>query len=359
MKKIITAKEQWTNAMNNLHDKDYDCDTCCEDLGAIGENEFYHFYGKGKDLYFYKHEHAYGMYDCTNTTAATLLSNNWTELNPDEDWYNKVHLVDFLIRTAQGVDVSSPILMEDLLWMGIFDATVKETVFLDKEIEVSTEEIEAIRQEIVERCKGHSIEEVRDMFDGYNWGEYGEDTFDFEYKGFVFSIGNEKVGSEDEYSLYLSTSIYSNSGDGFGFVGEPITLPIPPKEIKLDISDIVDEKPDFSFFKSCTNISFDYMVERMRESCINIISDIYQKIGDKYVEIDTKKWLETHGYFAGYCDSYCVADCYCVVLTRNDRGDVVLTGTDTADWDEYMPANNWSFVSLEEMLYIINQLTSK
>lgn len=345
MKKIITAKEQWTSEQKKLEDKGYHYEKCCEDLGAINDNAFYHFFSEGVDYFFYKYDTAYGMLECTSATASDLLLNNWRELNPKDSWYDKAKLAEFLIRKAQGEDVVSPIPLEELLWMDIFDSSVKETVFLDKEIEVSTEEIEAIRKEIVELCKGHSAKEVRDMFKGYNFDAKGENTYDFLYEGFVFNIKDEEECS------FLSGCVYGKDGTDYGYVGEEITLPIPPKEIKLDMSDIVDEKPDLSDWGM--TISYDYIVQRMRESCICRISDIYQKIGEKYVEIDTVTWLETHGSFADYQDYYNVA------LTRNSKGDVVLTGTDTAEWDEYMTANDWSFVSLEEMLYIINQLTSK
>lgn len=352
MKKIVSAKEQWMNDMNDLRNKGYECDACCDGLGAIGENEFYAVYGGARDLYFSKVGETYTMIDVTDISEEYLLATNWDKLNPDDEWYDHAKVLQFLIDNANGKDVQSPIEMCDLIWMGIYpDNEGMITQYEDKEVEVSTEEIEAIRREITERCKGHSIEELRDMFDGYNWGEYGLDSFDFLYKGFVFTIkNNDEDGASGEW--YLSGIVCNELGeDATSF--NAINLPIPPKEIKVDVEPTPSEKPDLSSFKSCTNVSFDYMVERMRETCINLITDIYQKMGDKFVEIDTVKWLEAHGHFADYQDNYTVA------LTRNSEGDVVLTGTDTDEWDDYMTNYNWSFVSLEEMLYIINQLTSK
>lgn len=366
MKKIITAKEQWMKDLQDTYNKYGEMHSLEEHkvedvgIGLCGDNEMYRIYDGIVDWFFLKVGDAYSCVS-TELCAESLLAGNLGKLKKEDYWYDHKRLFDWIVGCGIGsrdeeYSLESPIQLYELIWMKVYDqeqVTIVE--YQDDEDEVSTEEIEDIRKEIAERCKGHSIEELRDMFQGYNWGDYGEDSFDFVYKGFVFCIGNhyDNRHPNEPYSLYLSTSVYSEDGAENAEIGKTITLPIPPKKIKVDMSDIVDEKPDLSSFKSCTNVSFDYMVERMRETCINLITDIYQKIGEKFVEIDTVKWLETHGHFADYEDYYTVA------LTRNSEGDVVLTGTDTDDWDDYMTNSNWSFVSLEEMLYIINQLTSK
>ena len=213
MKKIISAKEHWMNDMNDLRNEGYECDACCEELGAIGENEFYSVYGNAKDLYFSKVGETYTKIDVTDVSEEYLLATNWQKLNPEDEWYDHKAVWKFLVDNANGKDIQSPIEMCDLIWMGIFPANNGMiTQYEDKEIEVSNEEIETIRKKIVERCKGHSIEVVREMFDGYNCDEYGLGSFDLEYEGFVFSIQNKDYENADD-DWYLSCVVCDACGN--------------------------------------------------------------------------------------------------------------------------------------------------
>lgn len=326
MKKIITADEQWMKAMNDLRNQGYDCDKVCEDLGAIGDNEFYHFYGKGKDLFFYKQGYAYGMYDCSGLDAATLLANNWVELNAKDDWYDKAMLAEFLLITAVGTDAVSPIPMEQLLWMHIFDATVKETAFIGEEEEVSTEEINAIRAEIVERCKGHSIEEIRDMFNAFNIGEYGDGSFDFLYDGLVFVI----VCLQDKWHLScIVCDRYSNSSDAF----QTTELPIPPKEIKIDV------EPKKVVYEDALTANLKSMVLHVR-AMANLEIQRRWDAGQNFTEDDMNKWDED--YFNGLlvCDNKFTLEnnengILCLASNwRNDNGYEYLDPLDTVPIDE-------------------------
>lgn len=353
MKKIISAEQQWRDEMNALINEGNECYACCDGLGAVGDNECYNIYGNaGVEILFTKVGDKFEKIYYTDVSEEYLLATNWQKLNPDEDWYDLKAVLQFLIRYEKGKNPTSPIAMQELLWMGIFTDGdyVRVMTFEDKEVEVSTEEIEAIRKEIIERCKGHSIEEIRDMFDGYNWGEYGEGSFDFLYKDFIFSIQNTD-NAKAEGDWFLSCIVCNEWSESDSF--KTTTLPIPPKEIKVDVEPAPAEKPDLTDWGM--TISYDYIVQRMRESCICRISDIYQKIGKPFVKLDLAEWRhEEHCYFAEYDEGYAVA------LTKNYEGNVVIAGCSVYDVNpEWCINKNWSFVSLEEMLHIINQLTSK
>lgn len=244
MKKIVSAKEQWMNDMNDLRNKGYECDACCDELGANGENEFYQLYDNNNHLYFF--EKCNGVYKKINALDIApddLLYDNWRKLAAGDDWYNKEAVFDFLLFYYQGIECTCPIDLASLVWMEIYDNELEVTVYEDKEIEVSNEEIEIIRKEIVERCKGHSIEEVREMFDGYNRGEYGEGSFDFVYEDFIFSIQNTD-NEKAEGDWFLSCIVCNEWSESDIF--ETTTLPIPPKEIKIEEKkEDVKEKPKY------------------------------------------------------------------------------------------------------------------
>lgn len=271
MKKIISAKEQWMNDMNDLRNEGYECDSCCDELGAIGENEFYSVYGNAKDLYFSKVGETYTMIDVTDVSEEYLLATNWQKLNPEDEWYDHKAVWKFLVDNANGKDIQSPIEMCDLIWMGIFPANNGMiTQYEDKEIEVSFEEIETIRKEIVERCKGHSIEEVREMFDAYNCDEYGIGSFDFLYKGFIFTIKNEDENGE----WYLSCIVCSDL-DGHEESYTTLTIPIPPKEIKIE-----EKEEDVNENRKYDGDFLDHVVSIFEEGHRVILVDVS---GVKYV----------------------------------------------------------------------------
>lgn len=339
MKKIIKAETAWRNAMNALINDYYDCDTCCEDLGAIGENECYQLYNGMHEYVFTKVGDVFKQFEFTDASAEYLLLTNWTKLNPTEDWYDKERTFRFLLEDAQGHNVHTDIDITTLIWMGIYTEgdMVHVTEYKDKEVEVTTDEIIATQREFIERCKGKTLEEIRDTFDGYNWGEYGEGTFDLIFKGFVFSIYKDEKGDGYYLSKVVLDEECRNEGEGKTF-----TLPYLPKEIKVDMTQVTFS-PTFGY----SNI-----IDTMRTTCIQCITDWYNNQDKKYVEIDTHKWLQAHGDFAEYYDGWGVA-----LTKKNDK--VVLIGTDSDDYEGYDATDNWDYVSLEEMLYIINQLASK
>ena len=311
MKKIVSAKEQWTNAMNDLRNEGYECDACCDGLGAIGENEFYAVYGGARDLYFSKVGETYTMIDVTDISEEYLLATNWDKLNPDDEWYDHAKVLQFLIDNANGKDVQSPIEMCDLIWMGIYpDNEGMITQYEDKEVEVSTEEIEAIRKEIVARCKGHSIEDVREMFDGYNRGEYGEGSFDFVYEDFIFSIQNTD-NEKAEGDWFLSCIVCNEWSESDIF--ETTTLPIPPKEIKIEEKkEDVKEKPKYD------GDFLDHVVSIFEEGHRVILVDVS---GEKYV---------LNGLFD---NDDVIIDCYVAdTMQRIDRYFIV--GAQEAPMDE-------------------------
>lgn len=231
MKKIIKAETAWRNAMNALINDYYDCDTCCEDLGAIGENECYQLYNGMHEYVFTKVGDVFKQFEFTDASAEYLLLTNWHKLNPKEDWYDKERTFRFLLEEAQGHNVLTDIDITTLIWMGIYTEgdMIHVTEYKDKEIEVTTDEIIATQREFIERCKGKTLEEIRDTFDGYNWGEYGEGTFDLIFKGFVFSIYKDEKGDGYYLSKVVLDEECRNEGEG-----ETFTLPYLPKEIKVE-----------------------------------------------------------------------------------------------------------------------------
>ena len=121
MKKIISAKEQWMNDMNDLRNKGYECDACCEELGAIGENEFYQLYDNNNHLYFF--EKCNGVYKKINALdvyPGDLIYDNWGNFEAGDDWYNKEAVFNFLLCYVRGVECTCPIDLASLVWMGIY-----------------------------------------------------------------------------------------------------------------------------------------------------------------------------------------------------------------------------------------------
>lgn len=331
MKKNVSAKEQWMNDMNDLRIEGYECDACCDELGAIGENEFYSVYGSAKDLYFSKVGETYTMIDVTDVSEEYLLATNWQKLNPEDEWYDHKAVWKFLVDNANGKDVQSPIEMCDLIWMGIYPANNDMiTQYEDKEIEVSNEDIEAIRKEIVERCKGHSIEEVREMFDGYNCDQYGLGSFDFEYEGFVFSIQNKDYENADD-DWYLSC-VVCDACDNESDIFETTTLPIPPKEIKIE-----EKKEEVNENRKYDGDFLDHVVSIFEEGHRVILVDVS---GVKYV---------LNGLFD---NEDVIIDCYeADTMKRIDRYFVV--GARDEAWNEAAAyAEHFMSKIVKERLYL-------
>ena len=153
MKKIITAKEQWTNDLQEIYNKYGEMHSLEEHkveedgLGLCGDNEMYHIYDGIVDWFFLKVGDAYSCVS-TEYSAERLLARNLIKLKKEDYWYDHELLFDWIVDCGIGsryedYSLESPIQLYELIWMNVYDqgqVTVEE--YKDKEVEVYTEEIE-------------------------------------------------------------------------------------------------------------------------------------------------------------------------------------------------------------------------
>lgn len=230
MKKIITAKEQFVKDLESIgyYYSEPTVVTSEEKFWlTIDDGNIYLMFEMPKNLYF---RYEYGRFSTViEFYKSTKTIKGLVRYLTDKEDFSSIRA--FMLALNDNGTGRLEQFLPDIKQSNLETKTI---TYIDKEVEVSTEEIEAIRKEIAERCKGHSIEEIRDMFEGFN-KDILEGGFDFYYKGFGFTIYREDTPNREEKWYLAGRMTYTNDSFYDETEVEEIALPIPPKKINVDV----------------------------------------------------------------------------------------------------------------------------
>ena len=348
MKKILTAEMQWRNALNDTHAK-YGEFRNIEDhkivddgIGIIGDNCMYRFSDECCDYFFIKVGDVYkSIY--VELSQEHLLAANWMKLDPQDDWYDKEKVFEWILQTHKECDISleSPIQLYELIWMGIYnDKQVTITEYKTEYVDTTYDFLYNVFQEVADKMNFKTFDEIVETFsNGEVTHNDDSDYLNFEFKGFKFVVEQRKSG--EQKIIALSESAYDTVANVEYLVQDGMRN-ILPKEINIEVFNISEE---------CKKLADDWTtrINVVKEEIIEKICSLYTSQCHEFISLDMNLWNEFN--HTNFCD-YSIFDFKFYIGGNAETNLMVVCGE-----EEYWEC--LEDLSVEELLYILKCLIDK
>lgn len=342
MKKILTAEMQWRDALNYAHSKfgkfkDIEDHKIVDDgIGIIGDNCMYRFSDECCDYFFIKVGDVYkSIY--VELSQEQILADNWMMLDPQDAWYDKGKVLEWILKTHKECDISleAPIKLYELIWMGIYnDKQVTITEYKIECVETTYDFLYDVFQEITDKMNFKTFDEIVETFSN---GEVthidNSDYFKFEFKGFKFVVGQWQ--SRGQKVILLSESAYDTK-DNVEYLVQDGMRGILPKDIRV-------EKDNKLADDWTTRINV------VKEEIIEKICSLYTSQCHEFISLDMNLWNESN--HINFCD-YSIFDFKFYIGGNTETNLMVVCGE-----EEYFEC--LEDLSVEELLYIFKCLIDK
>lgn len=350
MKKILTAEMQWRNALRETHAKigefnDIEDHKIVDDgIGIIGDNCMYRFSDECCDYFFIKVGDVYKSI-CVKLSKEYLLSSNWVKLDPQDDWYDKGKVLEWILQAHKECDISleAPIQLYKLIWMGIYnDKQVIITEYKTEYVETTYDFLYNVFQEITDKMNFKTFDEIVEAFsNGEVTHNYDSDYFNFEFKGFKFCVEQRQSG--DQKVISLSESAYDTL-DNVEYLVQDGMRNILPKEVHIGVFNLSDE--DKKLAEDWTTRMNDVKKEIIEKICSFYTSQCHGFVG-----IDMKVWKEyNHFYFFNY---NIIDYDYKFYIGGNSETNLRVVYNEDEYWECLED------LSVEELLYVFKYLLDK
>lgn len=348
MKKILTAEMQWRNAINDTHAnfgefRNIEDHKIVDDgIGIIGDNCMYRFSDERCDYFFIKVGNTYkSIY--VELSKEHLLADNWLKLDPQDAWYDKGKVFEWILQTHKECDISleAPIQLYELIWMGIYnEKQVTITEYKTEYVETTYDFLYNVFQEITDKMNFKTFDEIVETFsNGEVTHNDDSDYLNFEYKGFKFIV--EQWQSGDQNVIALSESAYDTVSKVEYLVQDGMRN-ILPKEIHIEVFNLSDE--DKKLADDWTTRMNDVKKEIIEKICSFYTSQCHEFIG-----IDMKVWSESKHYH--FCD-YNLID-FKFYIGGNAETNLKVVNNEDEYWESLED------LSVEELLYVFKCLLDK